>query len=463
MLGEAYKLTEDEKYVSEFKNQICDWIKNNPVRFGPNWAVNMEVGIRIANWLISLLFFSKSHHLTNDFLSMLLASAGQHGKHIISNLENVSLITSNHTLGNYAGLYILGILCPVLKESRKWRLFAKRELEKEIFRQTFEDGWDFESSTAYHRLVTEMFLYPFLVGEFVNDRFSDGYAGRLRKMVEVLGEAAKSNGTIPQIGDNDNGRFFVFRTDRGAEDLRVDYLLQTAQRSRRITPKIKGVESVFYPDAGRYIFKSPHIYMLLAAGPKGQAGNGGHAHNDVLSFELNIDGNDIIVDPGTYCYTGDPESRNDFRSVFNHSTLCWKGLEPCSLERGLFTLPEEGILTIEGCAVGEKEDVFSAVYKYKGRFHRRGIIFKKGEDEIQITDTCSHEGAILSFVCAPGVDPFIENQKFQAGKARFQFDRAGDIEIMASYYSPSYGKQAPSKIVRVYLLDKQITLTVGLA
>ena len=36
----------------------------------------------------------------------------------------------------------------------------------------------------------------------------------------------------------------------------------------------------------------------------GQDGNGGHAHNDQLSIELNVDGEDWIADPGTYLYHG---------------------------------------------------------------------------------------------------------------------------------------------------------------
>jgi len=451
LLGEAYALTGNEKYAAEFKNQINDWINNNPFRYGPNWAVTMEVGIRVSNWLVSLLFFLNSSELTDDFFSMLLASAEQHGKHIMSNLENISLITSNHTLGNFAGLYVLSVLSPVLKQSRKWRFFAKRELEREIFKQTFEDGWNFESSTAYHRLVTEMFLYPFLLGDFLDEPFSEDYAGRLRKMIEVLGETAKPNGRIPQIGDNDNGRFLIFQADRDAEDLRIDYLLETAQRNPRVEPKIQGVKSDFFPEAGRYLFRNPRICMLVSAGPKGQAGGGGHAHNDVLSFELNVDGEDIIVDPGTYCYTVDSDNRNQFRSVLNHNTLSWKGLEPCSFDKGLFSLPEQGALNVENCRLDSTEDYFSAVYKYKNRFHRREIRFKKEQDEIEMIDSCSHKNAFLTFVFAPGIDPVKVKNGFTAGKAHFSFDRQINIGIESGQYSPAYGKLLPNKIIRAKL------------
>jgi hypothetical protein len=120
----------------------------------------------------------------------------------------------------------------------------------------------------------------------------------------------------------------------------------------------------------------------------------------------------------------------------------------------LFTLPEQGALTVEKCTLGTKEDSFSAMYEYKGHFHRREIIFRKAEDEIEITDTCSHKGAQLSFVCVPGIEPIIDNGGFHAGKAVFSFDRAKSIVIETSQYSAAYGKLQPNKLVRVTLSGK---------
>ena len=48
---------------------------------------------------------------------------------------------------------------------------------------------------------------------------------------------------------------------------------------------------------------------------------GGHTHNDELSFELHVGGQDFIVDPGTYTYTGDYRFRNSFRSSYSHNTV----------------------------------------------------------------------------------------------------------------------------------------------
>ena len=59
-------------------------------------------------------------------------------------------------------------------------------MEKEIIKQTDKDGWDYEASTAYHRLVTEMFLYTFIIADYFNQPFSNTYVNQLKKMLKEI-------------------------------------------------------------------------------------------------------------------------------------------------------------------------------------------------------------------------------------------------------------------------------------
>ncbi|OPX84857.1 MAG: Heparin-sulfate lyase precursor [Pelotomaculum sp. PtaB.Bin104] len=96
-----------------------------------------------------------------------------------------------------------------------------------------------------------------------------------------------------------------------------------------------------YPNFGLYIYKTKRLYLALRCGPIGQNGYGGHAHNDQLSIELNVDGVDWITDPGTYLYTPLPKRRNEYRSVKAHFAPQVKGREPGCLNLGLFQLGNE--------------------------------------------------------------------------------------------------------------------------
>ena len=66
---------------------------------------------------------------------------------------------------------------------RRWGELGWSLLCRELPRQVAQDGVDYEASTAYHRLVTELFLLPAL------------YRERVGLPVEA-GERAKPDGTV---------------------------------------------------------------------------------------------------------------------------------------------------------------------------------------------------------------------------------------------------------------------------
>ncbi|MCP4277718.1 MAG: hypothetical protein GY779_15330 [Gammaproteobacteria bacterium] len=53
----------------------------------------------------------------------------------------------------------------------------------------------------------------------------------------------------------------------------------------------------------------------------------GHGHADALSLTMDIDGQGLLVDTGTFSYTGVPEWRRYFRSTPAHNTVCIDGLD----------------------------------------------------------------------------------------------------------------------------------------
>ena len=75
----------------------------------------------------------------------------------------------------------------------------------------------------------------------------------------------------------------------------------------------------------------PRRRLLRAAQPDGASssstaarsgcgGRGGHGHNDILSFELFLNGFNVVTDCGAYLYTASREWRNRFRSTAFHNT-----------------------------------------------------------------------------------------------------------------------------------------------
>jgi hypothetical protein len=103
----------------------------------------------------------------------------------------------------------------------------------------------------------------------------------------------------------------------------------------------EGLKLFAYPDFGLYIYRSQRLYLAIRCGTIGQNGNGGHAHNDQLSIELNVDGDDWISDPGIYLYSPLPKKRNMYRSVKVHFAPRLADKEQSQIDQGLFKLGNE--------------------------------------------------------------------------------------------------------------------------
>lgn len=479
------------KLIIEFKNQVIDFISTNPPRFGANWVCPMDVGIRATNMLIAYDLFTQIDEnkiLNNEFKQIFANSIYEHGLHIVNNLEYSEWLTSNHYLSDIVGLlFISAYLSGSSKENKHnintWLAFSFQEIINEMKNEFYEDGSNFEASTSYHRLSSELMIYSsaLIFGLIQNQNiqniilkydnknwnftpelksfekqeydlnskkfFPQWFIDRLFKAAKFTEHLTKPTGEIPQIGDNDSGRFLklspngIFLNNQDAEKkyynllnynffydnsenniikdkfwdenilnhktllsafngifdnkflinqtfefpLEQSFINSLAKKSK-LQPKTCAFSNTYlikksiytnfkidldeelkynnqtiikpdinseipltqnlklysYPNSGIYIFKSDRLHLTISAGPNGQNGSGGHAHNDKLSFELNLDGKDVIVDPGTYLYTPIPEKRNLFRSTKLHNTILIDNTEQNSYNNNsLFSMLNE--------------------------------------------------------------------------------------------------------------------------
>jgi hypothetical protein len=76
----------------------------------------------------------------------------------------------------------------------------------------------------------------------------------------------------------------------------------------------------------------------VTAGRVGTNGLGNHKHNDLLAIDVHLEGEDVLVDAGTFVYSADPAARNAFRSTLMHNTVAIDGLEQNDIPAHLFAL-----------------------------------------------------------------------------------------------------------------------------
>jgi len=407
-LGYAYRITGDKKYPQIFVNLVNDWIQKNKVARGVNWKTAMDSAIRACNFIAGWYFFRQSLAWSDDFSRIFFASLADHGRFIIENLE-VGGVKSNHYLSDITGLLFLGVLFPELKGAEKWKEKGLKSLEEEMRTQVYEDGVDFEASIPYHRLAAELFGFSALLCKTNGIELSEYFLHKLAKMFEFTKQYTKPNGLAPQIGDNDDGRLFIFEGDYVSWDRRDHrHLLRLYEElygkkliywgSTPIESKLSGPDpdrgnrSLGFSEAGIYIMRSEKLYCIVDCGSNGQGGNGGHAHNDTLSFELHAAGRDFIVDPGSYIYTADPKERNRFRSTQMHNTVMTDGEEMNHLSaKTLFALANDAVPKINKWISDPRHDYLDAEHSGYKRLsnpitHRRVFSFNKIEEIVEISD-----------------------------------------------------------------------------
>lgn len=146
---------------------------------------------------------------------------------------------------------------------------------------------------------------------------------------------------------------------------------------------LQDLELYAYPDFGVFEYRTKRIFLLNRCGSIGQDGVGGHAHNDQLSIELNVDGEDWIADPGTYLYTPLPERRDEYRSVRAHFAPRLGDKEPGHMDPGLFRLGDEA----KGKCIYFHEDGFIGMHKGYGIPLYRFVSIKT--DSISVVELCA--------------------------------------------------------------------------
>jgi hypothetical protein len=347
VLGQAYWLTGDERYAQEFVAQVDDWLSANPWLFGVNWICAMDVALRAMSWIWGFQFMARSKACADPaFRVRFLTALVLHAEFVAGNLERGE-VNGNHYLTDGVGLVFLGCFFRRLRGSSRWLAVGHRIVTKEITLQSSSDGVDFEKSVPYHRLVTEGFLIAYLVLRSTGHVVPAACWERLSNMLEFTAAYTKPSGLAPLIGDGDDGRMQVF----GRQPLNDHGYLAACGAVLFDRPELKAAAGVFsdeafwllgpdaasrfdampcgegtqrsraFFDGGFFVMRAPRTHVFVDCGEVGLRGTGGHGHNDILGFELVLDGLPLVTDCGSYLYSASERWRNWFRSTAAHNVV----------------------------------------------------------------------------------------------------------------------------------------------
>jgi hypothetical protein len=503
-LGRAYWYTRDERYAERFAAHLSDWMDRNPPKAGINWASSLEVAFRSIAWLWALYFFLDSEQLTPALFLRVIKFLYLHARHLETYLSTY-FSPNTHLTGEALGLFYLGTLLPELLRSKSWRMTGRSILLKELDRHVLPDGVYFEQTSYYHRYTTDFYTHLFILSQLGNEQVDALLETKLTALLDHLMYITRPDGTTPRFGDDDGGRLMNL-DERAPADFRAtlstgavlfnraDYkqvagelaeetvwLLgkDGAQRFDQLEAHEPQQTSSAFTEGGYYVMRDGWTpaanYLLIDCGPHGTM-NCGHAHADALSFELASNGRTLLVDPGTYTYTGSTEMRDLFRTSAAHNTLVVDG-ESSSVPAGPFSWKQIARTQARRWISREHFDFFEGQHDGYLRLpepvvHTRSVLFIKNRYWI-MRDRIESPGAHrseLRFHFASGSHPLIEKEGGAAVRARevnraaletFAFGAGGEWHEEEGWVSEAYGalERAPVRVFEARTVGTQDLIT----
>lgn len=440
ILGKAYVLTGNERYRSVAKQRLSTWLEDNPVGVGVNWSMAMEAALRGMSICFTLNLLSPFRPDEQQWLAQAARSLWEHMAFIEAHNEFSHFVRSNHYLSNIVGLLCLATFLegPGMSAKRK----RYRELvEKEIHQQVYKDGGDCEASTGYHVLVSQMFTSALILLRADAVTPSESFLKRLHAMYRWMEKLSSASGQLPNVGDCDDGRVELL-----LDDLQQMLSLPVPERNSLRISNLLGLGACLFgdpavarEDAKWYGFKSKAAVGARAAAqsaaltvlpqsgiavanvhrseliffaiPNGINGKGSHTHNDKLSFVLRLNGQEVICDSGTGCYTRDPAMRNRFRQTRAHNTVMVDGQEQNAIHpgtAGLFVVGDEA--KVSPIEKGKESGALflrasHTGYSALGVDHTRTIRLPEASEAAFIEDRLSGSGTHsfeINYQLAPG-------------------------------------------------------------
>ncbi len=353
VLGRAYRATGDMKYARELVAQIQSWLDQNPYGYGMNWRSPLELGIRLINWVWAIDLILESGLFTGQFQKRFLESVFLHCRDVAGKFSQGSS-ANNHLIGEAAGVFVAASYFNIFKKSSEWAYDAKFIMDREIFAQTFPDGCTREHALGYEFFVFQFYWICGLVGKWHNDAFSEAYWAQIEVLAVFIAQLSEAGGQLPMFGDRDDG--YVLDLGEPADDIPAlidvacqfygnEYLQQLWQKPSESSFWIFGdnrrnsgegntetdaqhihLKSRDYGDSGYYLLQSGQSLkdsasLLVDVAELGYTAIAAHGHADALAFTMRLNGQDLLVDSGTYDYFTYPAWRNYFRTTKAHNTV----------------------------------------------------------------------------------------------------------------------------------------------
>ncbi|MFD3437078.1 alginate lyase family protein [Streptomyces sp. NPDC058685] len=495
VLAAAYAITGDERYAERVAEHLRLWWAANAPLHGVHWISGIELGIRLLSWVWIRRLLDGWPGAAGLFEDNPVAlNQIWHHQRWLAAFPSRGSSANNHVIAEAAGQFAAACAFGWFPSSARWRAEALRSLERHLRGNTFDSGLNRELATEYHGLVLELGLAAVAEADAADVPVPASIRLVLLRMTDALAAVVDNRLRPPRQGDADDGHGLIVDgagTDRWASllntgdavfgrlawwpavtdtDVRTPLLaaLIRSYPAERTAPQEARPVSrpAHFADAGMTVLRGPEeIWCRCDGGPHGFLSIAAHAHADALSVEVRHDGVDVLADPGTYCYHGQPAWRQYFRSTLAHNTLQLDGSDQ-SVSGGPFLWTRHArsrvlVADTSGAADGGTARWCAEHDGYQGSVHRRRVELTAASRELRVVDEVRgpNRAVQLAFHLGPAITADLVGSRAvltwtRDGEGRSAVldlpeqlnwrEHRGESDPPLGWYSPGFGRKEPS-------------------
>jgi Heparinase II/III-like protein/Heparinase II/III N-terminus len=491
LLATAWFVSHDDRYASRVADHLRSWWRENPFLSGVHWTSGIELGTRLISlaWIRRLLADWPGAADLFEHDPLAVQQIRWHQQYLAA-FPSRGSSANNHVIAEAAGQLVASCAFPWFAESERWRRKSARLLEQELIRNTFPSGIGRELASDYQCFVAELGFVAAVEAEVSGHGLSPAVWQRLAAMADSAAAVLDERMRPPRQGDGDEGRVLLLDAPEpnrwpsllamaGILIGRPDWwprppadagssIIGALARVPRTVEGRPGRRPSRFADAGLTLLRTTgedEVWCRCDGGPHGYLSIAAHAHADALSVEVRYAGVDILADPGTYCYHGEPTWRSYFRSTIAHNTLELGGQNQSSDGGPFMWLRHAQAREIEVIDDGDFARWTAEHDGYRSldppATHRRSVLLDRASRSIDIVDEIdggSHP-IRLAFHLGPEVNVQLAGScatlawptMSAPGAARLELSpglrwtlHRGETDPILGWYAPGLGRRVPA-------------------
>lgn len=378
-LAAAYRGTGDVRFVRALDALWLSWLRANPEPEGhngggdPAWETLSTAVRGCPTWLNAFFELLDDPHFRDSTRVEILKSFHGHAEHLLRYTGHAN----NWLVVESRLLFVLGVVFPEFKRAAIWRQTGLERLARELERQVWPDGADWELAPGYHMMACRGFLEPLELARLNAIPLPPLFETRLSATFDYIAGITRPDASLPSVNDSGGwrlrtgGNYLAYGTKLFARpELAASPEGPFAGKSRA------------FPDAGFHMLASgtgsETLWSLFDGGPAGAS----HCHDDALSVEFFAFGRPFIVDPGITGYMRDPWT-DYYRRTHAHNTVLVNGAGQTWARQSHAERSASARGRVQA-NFGEVADWVRATYDHpydgqpEGLVHTRALLFVRG-------------------------------------------------------------------------------------